>query len=194
MDGAQVAARLDGRTVDADPGPHAFVFQRADGSKVETTAIAQERGKGKVVSVTFGAPAAAVPAVTPALLPATPASPPAEPQTTSSGSPLRTAGIITTAVGGAGLVVGAIFGGLALSTKSSDCPNDACSPAGTTSKLHTQGDVSTIGLIAGGVLAAGGLTMILVAPKKTESTSTTAMSLAPVAGPSGGALTLVGRW
>jgi hypothetical protein len=54
MDGVQVATALDGRALEVDPGPHLLLFELADGSEVRTRAVAEERVKGKVVSVVLG--------------------------------------------------------------------------------------------------------------------------------------------
>jgi hypothetical protein len=183
MDGVQVATTLDGRAMDANPGLHAFVFERADGTKAEVKAIAEERGKGKVVSVHFEHPPAPAAASVSPLPPPPPA---------AEGSSLKTAGVITGAVGGAGLAVGAVFGALAFATKDSHCTNDLCDP-GTTSTVHTQGDVSTFGFIAGGILIAGGVTMFLVAPKRTNEPATI-VAFAPMVAPSAGGIQVAGRW
>ncbi len=87
-------------------------------------------------------------------------------------------------LGGAGLAVGAITGGLALSKHSSlvsQCSGGHCydtqkaALSGDVDSYHTLGTVSTAGFIAGGVLAAGGLVLVLTSPKG---------SVAPVVGPS----------
>lgn len=72
-------------------------------------------------------------------------------------------------VGAAGLILGGVMGGLAIG-KHDDldtaCPAGQC-PADQQDNLdsyRTLGTVSTIGFIAGGVLAATGLVLVLVAP------------------------------
>jgi hypothetical protein len=89
---------------------------------------------------------------------------------------LKIAGIVTLGVGGAGLVLGAITGGLALGDHSdiaSSCPDPKNCPASVQGKIdsyHTMGTISTIGFVAGGVLAVAGIVMWVLAPsaKKTE--------------------------
>jgi hypothetical protein len=196
MDGAPIATTLDGRAVDVDPGPHTLVFEKADGARAQTTALAAERGKGKLVAVTFPGPpppTAGVPPPAPSPTPEparAPAPAPAPPA--SNGSALRTVGIVTAAVGAAGLVVGGVFGGLALATKGAHCNGGVCDP-GSTSTAYTQGNVSTAGFVAGGVLAAAGLTMFFMAPASRPE-SARGIALAPVLGPGGGGVQLGGAW
>jgi hypothetical protein len=195
MDGTPIATTLDGRAVDVDPGLHTLVFEKADGTRVQTTAMAAERGKGKVVAVTFTGPppSAVVPLPAPSRMPTpapAPATEPAPPA--SNGSALRTVGIVTAAVGAAGLVVGGVFGGLALATKGAHCNGGVCDP-GSTSTAYTQGNVSTTGFVAGGILAAAGLAMFLMAPTGGGE-STRGVALAPVLGPTEGGVQLGGAW
>jgi hypothetical protein len=72
-------------------------------------------------------------------------------------------------VGGASLILGAVMGGLAMGKHgelSDNCPGGACASdqQDTLDSFRTFGLVSTIGFIAGGVLAAGGVVILLVAP------------------------------
>jgi len=88
---------------------------------------------------------------------------------TDPGLSQRVLGGVVIGVGSVGLVVGAVTGGLALSQKSgldSNCPENNCLP-----ELHDDIDdfetmrlASTVSFIAGGVLAAAGLTIVLTAP------------------------------
>jgi hypothetical protein len=198
MDGTQIATKLDGRGIDVDPGPHTFVFMLADGTKTETKAVADERGKGKVVYVTIGGPPGVSAVPLPGAVPAASGTPSAAPAATApaevasgGGAPWRTIGVVTGSVGVAGIALGAVFGAMALSTKSSDCNNGLCKP-GTSSTAYGQGTVSTIGFVAGGVLLAGGVTLFLVAPKKEKSGASVA--LAPVIAPSTGGVQIAGSW
>jgi hypothetical protein len=209
MDGTQVATSLDGRAIDADPGQHSFVFQQPDGTQAQTTAVADERGKGKLVSVTFGAQAAPAPAPAPAPVPAPPpqteqptAAPTAQPHevpkdTTSQGggSSLKIVGIVTIVAGVIGLGVGSVFGAEALSTKSSHCDsNGICNPAGTASNAYSQATISTVGLVAGGVLLVGGVVMVIAAPSGNSDHPSATLAVAPMVGSSAGGLQLAGSW
>jgi hypothetical protein len=90
-------------------------------------------------------------------------------------SPLRTVGFITAGVGIAGLAVGSVFGVLTIDRKNTT--DDHCKPGCDSTGLSaesdgkTYGPVSTIAFIAGGVLFAGGITMILVSPKAEKKSA-----------------------
>jgi hypothetical protein len=80
---------------------------------------------------------------------------------------LRIVGFAALGVGAAGLIVGGVFGGLAMG-KHSDleeaCPGGACPPdqQDNLDSYETFGTVSTVGFIAGGVLAAAGIALVVV--------------------------------
>jgi hypothetical protein len=87
-------------------------------------------------------------------------------------------------VGGAGLLVGAITGGLALgdhSTLANNCPQGACGPSeqSNLSSYHTMGAISTVGFVVAGVGAAAGVVLLITAPK---SQPTTGFSVSPTLG------------
>jgi hypothetical protein len=96
----------------------------------------------------------------------------------SSGSPLRTIGIITMGVGAAGLVTGGVFGVLALGAKSdleARCPQYPSCPRGSETEVHEAddrahrlGDASTISFAIGGALVVTGAVLFLVAPSKEK--------------------------
>lgn len=90
---------------------------------------------------------------------------------TDPGATQRALGWVTMGLGGAGLVVGAVTGGLALSNKSaleSNCPNAQCTPPfhADVDSFETLRLASTATLIAGGVLFAAGLTVVVSAPER----------------------------
>jgi hypothetical protein len=143
-------------------GLHRFVFS-APGRKPKTV---------------LAAPGAGVAMAVPKLEPASssvstpPPPPPPEPAPTPMG---RTAGIALMAGGAAGLVVGSIFGGLALGKKgdvASGCagyavgcnPHDAATLESANSDAHTFATVSTIAFVAGTLLAAGGALLYFTTP------------------------------
>ncbi len=87
-----------------------------------------------------------------------------------------------------GLGVGAVTGILAIgkhSTLSTECTNGTCGPSAQNDldSYHSMGTISTIGFIAGGVLAAGGLVLFLTAPHAASSAPTTGLRLTPFVGP-----------
>jgi len=102
---------------------------------------------------------------------------PPPPDTSGGGSGMKIAGIAMIGVGVAGVIVGGIFGGLAIGKKNDAaplCTSDfsKCTTAGKAivDDALAFGTVSTVAFIAGGVLAAGGIVVYLLAPKKKEST------------------------
>ena len=86
------------------------------------------------------------------------------------GSILPILGWTAIGVGGAGLILGAVTGGLALGKHgelSDNCGDGGvCAPdqQDNLDSFHTMGTISTIGFIAGGVLAATGVVLLIVAP------------------------------
>jgi hypothetical protein len=178
LDGATLPSMVLGVKKPIDPGTHE-VKATATGCKSGNTSFTV--GDGAETSSTLTLEKEAVTTVTPPINPppdttttTTPppnTNPPPGADTGSSGSGLRTAGWVTFGVGGVGLVVGAIFAGVAASTHSdlaNKCPGGMC-PSTAQSELdgyHFQGALSTVGFIAGPVLMAIGITMVLVAPSK----------------------------
>ena len=51
MDGVEIAPRLDGRTIEIDPGEHSFVFERAGSGPVTKKLLIMEGEKGRVIDV-----------------------------------------------------------------------------------------------------------------------------------------------
>jgi hypothetical protein len=154
-----VATKLDGRAIDVDPGEHKFTFTTPSGDRVVVTSVILEGERAQKVvatigAVTGGAGADEAPAAT-------------------RPNPLRLFGFVIGGLGVASLATGAVLGGVATATKGSSC-NAAgqCSPPGTVSTLTTEANVSTATLIAGGVLAAAGLTMVIVgSPQRAKGAS-----------------------
>lgn len=83
-------------------------------------------------------------------------------------SPLRAMGYVAGGLGIAGLAVGSVFGILTIDRKNTTEAHckPTCDSTGLSAESDgkTYGPVSTISFIAGGVLLAGGVTLILVAP------------------------------
>ena len=91
------------------------------------------------------------------------------------------------AIGGGGLalvIAGAVFGGLAVGQKGvldgGDCPGKLCDDAGrqARSEAYTYATLSTVGFVAGGVLAVSGVALFLLAPRAQRREA-----LAPEIGP-----------
>jgi len=186
IDGVRVATKLDGQAIDVDPGSHSLVFLLADGTKADAAVVAVERTKGTVVSAKLD--------TQPPPAPTAPASAPAAPHpvTAPAWGPVRTTGVVLGVAGVASLVVGAAFGADALAMKAAHCSNGACDP-GSTSTVYGTGTVSTVGLVTGGILLAGGVTLFAFGASSSGKSSASAV-LVPSMGPSGGELHLVGSW
>jgi hypothetical protein len=114
----------------------------------------------------------------------------------------RTPGIVVTTLGGAGLLVGGIFGGLAFSATNSaksQCSSDLCpvSSSAEISRSKTYGNVSTAAFIGGGALAVTGIVLLVVAPgggAKPSDEAGPSARLSPWIGPSGAGLGATGSF
>ncbi len=190
-----------------DPGSH-VVKATADGWDPGQTTfnVADAGSAAAALAMTKSAApiVAAVPGAAPiTTTPAGDTSQPASADTGPSGShsnTQRTLGLVGMGVGGAGLVVGAITGVLALgkhSTLATACPGGACpasaNESDTISSYHSMATISTIGFIAGGVLAAGGAVLFFTAPHGNGAPATgTGPSVQPFVGL--GTIGAVGRF
>ena len=211
VDGKLLAQKLVGVPLPVDPGEHTFTFTASGLAPVTQTFAIKEGVKDRHEVIVLGgsAPATPQPTSEPPPAPAPPVAPPptaaleAAPATSSapsaekpaaSGIPWRTVGWVLSGVGIAGIGVGTVFGLEALSTKSSHCDaNGRCTPPGTASTAYRQATISTTGLIAGGVLLAGGLGLVFLVPGG-ERSSTTGVAIGPLAGPSTAGAYVSGRW
>ena len=189
LDGAPVPSAVLGVGRMVDPGAHT-VRAEADGfAPAQSVFTAVERNNQKV-TLRLERVAGAVPAVAPpppGAAPSPGAGPPPtplSPSPSSSGPTRKLLGFVGLGVGGAGLVVGAVAGGVAVSKHASlqkVCPGGAC-PASQASNLdgyHVVSALSTAGFVAGGVLAAAGVVLVVTAPRSTEPSSA---GVAPVIG------------
>ena len=197
VDGKPLVDHVDGRSVDLDPGARTFTFVLADGRKKDVPFTVSESDKGQKVTAVFDPPPAPAPPVTVDPAPARSDSPGA-PSESSSGSFLRTTGFVVGGAGIVGLGLGAVFG-LRASGKKDDANCDAttseCDP-GALADARSAATVSTVGFIAGGVLLAGGLGLVLFAPSSSSggATGTTARAVrvVPAFGANCGGLTFLG--
>jgi len=199
LDGAEVPAAVLGIKRPVDPGKHVV---HAAGRHALPGDVAVTVAEGKVETVTLDlAPAppgtADAPEVGPPVAspggsamvagPLAPVGPGAEAGGSGGGS-RRPIGFALLGVGAAGLVVGAITGGLAMSKRSSliqQCPTGHCLPSQQTglqsdvNALDTLASISTAGFIAGGVLAAAGVVVVVTAPRARVQGA----SVTPLVGP-----------
>ena len=186
LDGAPFATVLDGRAVAVDPGTHTLRLESAGHDPVSRTLVFGEAEKDRHVTVVMTA-------LTPVVAPA------AASASGGGGAPVRTAGFVTGGVGLAGIVIGSVLGGLAISGASrakGECIG-MCSVNTNPVATHdmqtagTYADASTGMFIAGGVLVAGGVAMVLFGGTTSRAT---AVTLAPAVLARGGGLGLRGAW
>jgi hypothetical protein len=161
LDGAPIPSDLLGEERPVNPGLHRLVAKRgADERSLDVTVTEGER---KPLSIDFGS-AGAAPTAAPTAAPDTGVSKAGA----SSGAGNKTLAFVALGAGAAGLLVGGVTGGLALGKKNKLDDNDACLDGRCTyavesdvQSLRTFRTVSTIGFIAGGVLAATGVVLLV---------------------------------
>ncbi len=206
VDGQPLLSKLTGQATEMDAGPHLFHFESADAT-LDQQVLVREGVKDQPVSVVL-TPAGAAPAVVPAPAPVSPAvaaeaspSPPATPPAVppeapppaSPSSPLRTVGWVVGGVGAAGLVVGVVSGIIAVSDKSAaNCTGDVCQ--GSVSGVKSAALASTVGFVAGGALLAGGVGLIVFAPRSSSAPTTTGVRVLPMVMANGGQLVAAGSF
>jgi hypothetical protein len=187
-DGVVLGHAEFGIPIPVDPGPHvvsATAPKKKDWSAPITVAPRDADVHVTVALVDDPAamaaeatvPAAAAPSAAPEVTPSPkePPTTPPGPTSGSNGSGLRTAGWVTAGAGVAGLAVGAVFGLIAKSKNDEALSNDGCSGtactgpnaqagASASSDANSAATVSTVAFIAGGVVAATGLALVIFAP------------------------------
>jgi hypothetical protein len=194
MDGVILLQKIEGSSVEVNPGSHTFTFEAAGGTRIDKQIVVSEGEKNKRIAVSVArvgaqpaapistspaapAPASSLPPTVSAPLPATgPAATAPASSDTSSGPPWRTIGLVTGGVGVVGLAIGTVFGLQASSEKSgagcdsnSHCPDAAA--AGKLQDAKNAADLSTVFFVVGGVLGAGGLAMWIFAPSSSVQAS-----------------------
>jgi hypothetical protein len=166
IDGVPISAASIGVKRPIDPGTHEI---RALGTGYYSAKKAVTLREGETISVEFE-------------LEAAPPDAPPKKEEDRSGKVIVTfaepawrkpAMITAYAVGGAGLVLGAVTGVLALSQHgklSTDCVRDLCGPKQKQDldRYHTYGQLSTIGFVIAGVGAAGGTVLLFMRPQPQE--------------------------
>jgi hypothetical protein len=165
IDDVKIASALIGIDLPTDPGQRHIVGRR--GAQTLEQTIDFGWGEHKEAVLTFKAE---VP----------PPPPPPPPPKTHQ----RTWGWVAVAVGGAGLLTGAVTGIVVASDSGlrSDCPHGTCNSSkvtsSTVSTYNLLRNLSTAGFIVGGVSAAVGVTLLLWTPKR-ESERGLALWLGP---------------
>jgi len=176
VDGKQLPELLLGEARPTNPGEHRVVAKRGAEEASETVTLTEGEhrrlelelalatGTSPTASASGGAAAA--------------------PRTSKPGSTAKTLGLVALVAGGAGLVTGGVTGFMALSKKKAldddeRCLNGEClySAEADVNSLRTFRTISTVGFVAGGVLAAAGVTLLLTAPRAESAQQSAHMSL-----------------
>ena len=184
IDGHALASSIIGKPRIINPGSHLIEAHVA--SLHESASVEMTPGKEQTIVLDFS-PSPRKPVASPSQQPGQAAD-----SSASSGSTRRTLGWIGVGAGGVGVALGSVMGGLAAGKRSSLKSSGACTATvcptekqSEVASLNTFRNVSSIGFIAGGVLASTGIVLLLTAPSSEHR-------LAAVV--SGEAVTLTGRF
>lgn len=187
-DGTAMAPEALGVPDTVNPGAHVCVVT-AKGHAPHRVEFTLAEGEQRTLDVDVG-PADAPEPPPPRLAPIV-----ANRTEPSSGSAQRVAGFAVGGVGLAGLAVGGIFGLLSNHTYGSATSSCITPPTNCTSQgigegatAYAQATVSTTAFIAGGALVAGGLALVLTAPKSGH------VQAAPTIDATGAGLSIRGAW
>jgi hypothetical protein len=176
LDGKALPAAVVGEQQPVNPGKHQLKGRRGT---EETHAEASVKvGENKTVTLRFqaGAPIAAASAATAA---APNDGQPSDKRAASTSSTRKVLAWSAIGVGAAGIVTGAITGSMAIAKKgelddSPDCKNGQCLTSTMQDELDsysTLRTVSSVGFIAGGVLAATGVVLLATSPRAETQTA-----------------------
>lgn len=169
IDGTKLAAALVGEARPLNPGRHVVEGVRGDERVTEEITLAEAEAQRIVLRFAPKAGVQAAPAPTfDAGSSVTPVK--------TGGSKMRTLGFVALGVGGAGLVLGGVTGVMALGKKGDLEDNPWCDDElrclgiarDDVDSYNSMRTISSIGFIAGGVLAATGVVLVLTAPKNRE--------------------------
>jgi len=167
MDAQPLVDHLDGRAVPVDPGDHAFTFTTRGQAPHTEHVLIHEGDKERRVSVILGAPAAQ--------------------EQGATGATLRIAGIAVGGVGVVGLGLAAVFTVIATSTwhtAESECNAMSCPAHDLAVQDHdaaySLATAATVAVTVGGLLAATGLVLVVIAPRK--STKESRLRVSPLLG------------
>jgi hypothetical protein len=169
VDGRPFISMLDGKSRPIDPGPHTFRFVRAGGAWIERQVIAVEGEKDARVSIVFPAPVERAETVH---------------RSTAGPNPRLTLAWVLTGVAGAAVATGAVAGLTAVVNRdAAHCDADRRCDAGPLSAARTAAAVADVGFVAGGVLAAAGVTLFLLpAGHESRQSAWTVVPFSPGAG------------
>lgn len=172
IDDVKVATPLIGEPRPVNPGARSVLAVRGSEQRRLTVTVAEAQQQR--VMIDFGAPAppAAGPEAASNATLAVGSGPSSRSDAKPAGAARRTVGWVAVAVGGAGLIFGGVTGAMVLGKKgdleaNARCRDDACGPSqqGDVDSYNSLRTLSTVGFIAGGVVAATGVVLVLTAPK-----------------------------
>jgi serine/threonine-protein kinase len=193
-DGEALPASVVGTDLPVDPGEHE-ISARAAGYKAWTSRV-NVNGEGAIVRVSVPAlEKEAAPVAPPVQETATAPPTPESPAPEAPSHALAIAGIATAGVGVVGLGLGTYFGFTAQSKwnqanrAGNTCADAAC--PGLTQDASNNATLSTVFFVAGGVLAAAGVTLWILAP---SGKSPEHAQLRPAVGPGVAGLELGGAF
>jgi hypothetical protein len=187
VDGQPFATKFDGRAIPINPGSHAFHFEVPGGVAADQVVVVPEGEQNHRVTAVMKKSAAIPP-------PSAAPGPPNEPPSRSGPSTWRTVGWVVGGAGVVGLAVGAVFGLSASQDKSSaNCDaSNACDP-GPLHNARSAATAADVGLIAGGVLLAGGAALVLFAPSGDQH-GANAIQATPIVGTNSVGVVIGGTW
>lgn len=181
-DGAPLTDQLDGHAIPLDPGVHTFRFEAAGNEPLEQKVVLAEGERDRSISAQFGKPEGIA-------------------ETHKKGAPIGA--IIVSAVGLAGMGVGAAFWGIGLGQKSTDESPTGCKNTGGCSQseidsIHTKLVVGDVAFFAGTAVLVGGIVWTIVhyasAGKEASSAPAALFDVAPTTYGRGAVASASIRW
>lgn len=191
VDDSPLTERLDGAAIPVDIGAHVFRFEVAEYPPVVRTLIIAEGEKARHEIIVISAATSPARAVTNPAMPLGPSASRDANATVVSGAASsanetasgpgrmgarKTLGLVAGGTGVAAAAVGAGFAGIASSqwaTARRECPSHSeCSQQAISERNDAlrSANVATVTFIAGGILLATGVTLLLTAPKSNYAT------------------------
>jgi hypothetical protein len=222
MDGQPFADHLDGTAIPVDPGDHAFSFAVGGQPNVEKHLVIYEGDKSRRERIQLGGESSGPAALASAPPPPAFTPPETRPEATATRSTAAQAGprlaagssgmgtqkVLGLAVGGVGVVgvgVGTALGLMTMSSWSS--VTSACGSGGAShcvasnpsavrsdqNTAQTDGTISTVAFVAGGVMLAGGAVLFLVGGEQGhEALAKPTIAVTPAVGSGQAGFSLVG--
>ena len=201
VDGQPFLTSLDGHAVPINPGPHTFHFEGPGGATLEQVVLAAEGEQNQRVAVVLrasGGPArTAIPARRSSESGAITMAPGA--RAPRGGAPWKTVGWVAGGAGVIGLGLGAIFGMKAIDDNNrASCNENHMCLTDALNEAKSDAQIADVAFVAGGVLAAAGIAILLFAPSESGAKGQTrpgvTAALSPIVAPHAGGLTLGGAW